>query len=140
MSSKLFRAKVFQYSTPALPHASKEPEFFIGWGRDRKEAMEVNSAGASHPEHAQALCLAKGNPAATAMEQSTTGPSLKGSLNPDEACNLTPSTSTASQNLPVSPRSQSSNIRSSCLLPWGTERREAWLVPEWLSLQSSPVR
>lgn len=97
--------------------------------------MEPNCVGACHPEHAQAPCLAKGSPAATAAKQNTQSPStghdvhsLKGLLNPEEAHDLTPSTSAVCPNLPVSPRSQSSNLRPSGLVSWGRGRRESSLA------------
>lgn len=106
----------------------------VAGGGGGKRAVDVNCAGACPPEHARALCLVKGSPAAPAVEQSTMGPSrgrdvcsLKGSLNPEEARNPTPGLSAACQNLPVSPRSRSSSIRAKLSSALG-HRRERGLA------------
>lgn len=146
MPSNLSRAKLFQCGSPALLQCLQRAKFLYWWwlgGRAGRGATEANCAGACHPEHAQTRCLVKGNPAVTATEQSTMSPStgqgvhsLKGTLNPEEA-----SISAACPNLPVSPKSQSSNLRPNGLVPWGTvEGKAAWLAPELFGQWSSPVR
>lgn len=70
--------------------------------------MEANPGGACHPEHAHALFLVKGTQPQTRAQSMSPRvgqdvSSLKESLNPEEAPDLTPSTSAASPNLPMCP-------------------------------------
>lgn len=152
MPSNLSRAKLLQCNSPALLQCFQRAKFFFisgGWREGQEEGLWRQTVWEFAIQNTQlALCLVKGKPAAPATEQSTVSPSigqevhsLKGTLNPEEARDRTPSTSAVCPNLPVSPRSQSANLRPSGLVPWGTvEGRVAWLAPDSFSQKSSPVR